>query len=347
MAEAADAPGSGWVHKALSGAPSVPGDWPCPDQDLLGWLGIAAQEHCSLGGGMTHSVCISCPVHRFLRRLLPWIERQRVGWRLRNWLLDPDRVRFPKHSILTALETGEKMWINPNDGMARYIFYRGLWEPVLARHFAAEVREGDTVLDVGANAGQYTVMAGHRVGSSGRVIAVEINPECLALLRRNCGLCHPARMDVLAVAAWSENTELQMVREDADATGLTSVRDGNDASGGDPWVTARQLDDALAEIGCLHADVVKLDIEGAELPALRGLSRMLRDAPPRAIYCEVENDHCAAFRYSGDGVFSYLERFGYTAFSFRRSDGTMIPRTGDMSERDYLNMYYFKSNSIQ
>ena len=296
---------------------------------------------------MTHSVYIPLLIHKFLRKLLPWIEQQRGGWRLRNWLLDPDRVRFPKNSILASLETGGTLWINPNDGMARYIFYRGLWEPVLARHFAAEVRDGDTVLDVGANAGQYTVIAGRRVGVSGRVIAVEINPECLELLHRNRRLCQPVRVDVLTVAAWSENAELQMIREGADATGLTSVREGIGASDGITRVNARRLDEALAEIGCLHADIVKLDIEGAELPALKGLSGMLRDAPPRAIYCEVEDDHCAAFRYSGDGVFSYLDRFGYTAYAFRRSDGTMIPWTGGMSECDYLNMYYFKRHGIQ
>jgi len=291
---------------------------------------------------MKNAVILPAFVHRLLRRFLPLIVRCKGGWRVQQWALDVDRSRFRQNTVLTPLETGGRMWVDPNDSMARYIFYCGLWEPMFARHFAAEVREGDSVLDVGANVGQYSVIAARRVGAQGRVISVEINPDCLAVLARNVRLCQPVSMDVLNVAAWSEDTEMSIVQQDSHVTGLTSVRECEEADVEDSRVPARRLDDALDDLGCSHVDVVKLDIEGAELPALRGMSRMLETSPPRVIYCEIEHEHCVEFGYGFEDVFSYLGTFGYQAFGFRRSDGSLTPRRDDCADGEFLNMFCFR-----
>jgi len=280
-------------------------------------------------------------IHRFFRLILPVVANRKGGWRLRAWVMDVRKTRFLRNALLQRLETGASLWIDPNDSMGRSVFYHGLWEGTLARHFYSCCHLDDIVLDVGANFGQYSVLAAQRVGARGRVVAVEVNSRCLSLLKKNLFRCEPVRMDLLAVAAWSENTTLNLLNGSDSTTGLASVRTKQD-SGNAEEVVARRLDDALAEINCPHVDVIKLDIEGAELPALQGLSRLLEQSPPRAIYCEVEDVHCVIFGYCAADLFAFLDRFGYRAYGFRRSDGVKERCQSEMDIATYANMFYFE-----
>jgi hypothetical protein len=61
------------------------------------------------------------------------------------------------------------------------------WEPDLTEIFWNSCRSDTVFVDVGANIGYFTILAGLRIhaGGTGRVIAVEPNPECCALIERN------------------------------------------------------------------------------------------------------------------------------------------------------------------
>ena len=61
----------------------------------------------------------------------------------------------------------------------------GTYEPEETRLFRSKCRPGDTVIDVGANVGWYTVIASKLVGKKGRVIAFEPEPVNFAILKKN------------------------------------------------------------------------------------------------------------------------------------------------------------------
>lgn len=140
------------------------------------------------------------------------------------------------------------------------------------------VRPGAVVVDVGANIGYNAVHAARLAGCRGRVIAVEPTPDNLAVLRANVAACGLANVIVAPVAAGSVRASRELyVRGDTSAVNslfpdscyaqVTSVVE----------VSVVPLDDLVAGT----ADVVKIDVEGAELEVLHGMTRLLRE--PRTV----------------------------------------------------------------
>ncbi|MBI5622172.1 MAG: FkbM family methyltransferase [Elusimicrobia bacterium] len=149
---------------------------------------------------------------------------------------------------------------------------------------SAPVEPGATVVDVGAHIGTFALLAARMVGPSGRVVALEPSPATLELLRRNVALNGLSWVKVHPVGA----AEAEGTAELFTASGLDNpAADTLSPTPGRRGVMVRlaRLDDVLAQEGCTRVDLLKLDVEGAELRALAGAPRTL--ALTRRIVMEV------------------------------------------------------------
>lgn len=146
--------------------------------------------------------------------------------------------------------------------------YRTYEEPV-REALRANLRAGDVCLDVGANIGVMTFLAASIVGPDGLALAVEPNPDNVQILYRTIHMTGAANVLVLPVAASDARRVFSLAGRSN--THLVDARDP--ASGGGQFVQSVPLDDLLGDLPRL--DFVKLDIEGHEPPALRGLARLL------------------------------------------------------------------------
>lgn len=133
------------------------------------------------------------------------------------------------------------------------------------------LRRGDIVVDAGAYPGDYTLLASERVGEEGHVYAYEPGAKNRAVLERNLRRAGVRNVTVIGAALWNEDTRLRMTSQ-----GLAS---GIDGAGGEA-VDARRLDGECARLGISRLDVLKMDIEGAELEALEGAAETLRRLRP-------------------------------------------------------------------
>ncbi|HMO34622.1 MAG TPA: FkbM family methyltransferase, partial [Gemmatales bacterium] len=151
-----------------------------------------------------------------VREVLRWGKGIPGLWRLRHHVLNYERVRFPEKPVLTKLRYGPSMWVRPNDPIGRAIFYDGYWEPPIIEHFFRNLQSGDVVLDVGANIGQFTLVACKKVGPLGKVIAVEAGSSAWSLLRKNIDENSFTNVVPVHLAAWHEETTVYLdgVRED-------------------------------------------------------------------------------------------------------------------------------------
>jgi FkbM family methyltransferase len=148
------------------------------------------------------------------------------------------------------------------------------------RLMSAFLRPGAVVIDAGANIGYNTVFFAQRVGPQGRVIAVEPAGDNLEVLRRNVTSNALGNVSIAPVAAGRvRETRNFYLRGDisavnsfyqesvyADVTGVVSV-------------PVEPLDDLLTD----EADLVKIDVEGAELDVLAGMTRLLRSPAIRLV----------------------------------------------------------------
>jgi len=153
--------------------------------------------------------------------------------------------------------------------------------------FAGSIEADDVVWDVGANLGVFALLAADQA-VDGRVVAFEPFAPTARRLQENVELTEPAAdVDVVDVALWNETgwTELGIDREELGTqTPTLSPRSGQEVV-----TVAQVVGDHLVDEGQQAApDVLKVDVEGAELPVLDGLERVLDDC--RLVYVE---DHSA------------------------------------------------------
>jgi len=144
------------------------------------------------------------------------------------------------------------------------------------------VRPGDTVVDVGANIGYNTLHAARLAGQRGRVVAVEPTPDNLDVLRQNIQAAGLANVTVQPVAAGRASQTRELYVRGARSAVNSLFAESCYASVTDVLrVPVMPLDDFVDGT----ADVVKIDVEGAELDVLAGMTRLLR-ARPKALIVE-------------------------------------------------------------
>ncbi|MFO0812252.1 MAG: FkbM family methyltransferase [Gemmatales bacterium] len=228
-------------------------------------------------------------VHQMVRRLLRWGKGLPGLWRLRHRVLNFETLRFPEQAIKAKLSYGPHLWVRPNDPIGRAIFYDGHWELAVISQFAAALRPGDVVLDVGANIGQFAIVAASKVGPTGKVFAIEAGQAAFDILSKNIAENQFTQVKALHLAAWDCDTTLHLGGVREDMLGWGKVQEASTAQ--TEAVPARRLDQVLAEHGCDRVDIIKIDIEGAEWKAIQGMTGLFDKHPPRQVYCELANNH--------------------------------------------------------
>ncbi len=189
-------------------------------------------------------------------------------------------VYLGDYTALTRLLEGPKIYVDTRDvGIASHLMLEGQWEPWVARVVMSYVKPGMRVCDIGANFGYYTLLMAKAVGQSGRVFSAEINPRLLELLRKSISVNgFQDQVTLLDVAAWDSNESLSFTfDENYSGGGYVQSRTTGEAVTSQ-HVQAQRLDTLIEG----PVDVIKIDIEGAEERALRGLERTI-DASRRLV----------------------------------------------------------------
>ena len=187
-------------------------------------------------------------------------------WRPVKWTYEAVLAATAGDEFTSTLPGGERVRLHPA--------HRQLaWNADEYAAFKDVVHPGATVLDVGANLGAYTVLFAQWVGSAGRVYAFEPAPESRVALERQIALNLVGDRVIVRPEAIASSTGTRRFR----ASGLRGDNRLSGVDGDGIDVPAISLDEFCAREGVMP-DVVKIDVEGAELEVLRGASHMLARA---------------------------------------------------------------------
>jgi FkbM family methyltransferase len=198
------------------------------------------------------------------------------------------------------------------------------------------VRPGSTVLDVGANIGIYTEFLAALVGPSGRVIAFEPEPRNVERLRAATG----GRRQVTVVHAGvgpRSGTLRLFVADDLNVDHRTYETDDPDRRVIE--VPAVALDDYLKNQGG-RVDVVKMDIQGAEIGALQGARRLLERPDAPTLLLEYWPHGLRAAGVAPESLLTLLAEAGYRVQTV--DDGPLPPSTSD-DPSEYTNIVATKA----
>lgn len=237
------------------------------------------------------------------------------------------------------------MELELDDYICRRLYLDGVFECAGTAAVKALVRPGDVVFDVGANAGYYTLLLAGRTGEQGRVHAFEPAPDTLTRLQRNLAL-NPALARVVQVhaCALSDQTTTGKLHLAGPAnSGVTHLEPPGQVN--DPGrarigvtgvieVPCRTGDEVWAEMGRPGVKLIKLDIEGHELPALEGLRKLMVHSPELVVLVEVRASFLEAAGESPRTVFERLAGLGFASYELEIATGRFTrndaPRCADV-----------------
>lgn len=219
-----------------------------------------------------------------------------------KWRLLQAAARF----LVVEIEAGVSVRIAHPEDSLESAAVRGWKEHKEAEAFLSLALPGMTIFDVGANLGIYTLMAAKRVGARGVVHAFEPTPRIVKKLQDNIRLNHFSNVIVNQVAVSNTRGTAQFFIHDEDDRSSLAPISGTAISV--PLIT---LDDYVAQQGISHLDLMKLDVEGAEVQVLNGSKRLLSGPRAPTILLEINPTALMQMGSSDVALESLLHDCGY------------------------------------
>lgn len=243
-------------------------------------------------------------------RHLRFLPKRRLYRHLVNWT---ERNRNPEQNLKTALiklDNGESFQIDVdiNTWLGKEIFYFGKFELFTYRFFQQNVAPGSTVVDAGANIGFYSLMSAALAGGLGHVHSFEPTNKFFSKLESNLSSNNFRNVVLNKKALGKENKKLYIdVREQTASVSLESIGEE---------VEQVSLDEYFSGLSA-GPDLIKIDVDGHELPILEG-SKMIIEKYKPLLCVEVSRQ-----QQDSEKIFYYLTQAGYRIFNDNNPDKTI------------------------
>lgn len=241
----------------------------------------------------------------------------------------------------------------------------GRHEPETGMQLRRLIKPGMTVLDIGAHVGYYTRMASDIVGEKGRVIAFEPNPHNHAMLKRNTGNRSNVTLMQVALAEEEGTAELYdylMMSASGslhydetlrDVQLSTTQRDVDFAPRLDSdfqpktyTVRTASIDSLMQDVDVSSVDVIKMDIEGAEMGALRGMKQTIANSPELALVMEFNPLGLKAFDNVPHESLREVLEMGFSSLFVIEADGSLIDYTNQSEQLQQLTEQLMSDMSV-
>lgn len=199
--------------------------------------------------------------------------------------------------------------------------------------FERFLQAGDVVIDAGANIGLLTLRASRLVGSNGKVISIEPHPETFQWLEKNIFLNDFSNIELHNVAVGHKeqivsftNFKIKDVNKISEKEGVLSL----------PMKTF----DTLC-VSVSHCNLLKIDVEGFELPALFGAEELLKRTD--VIMFESSPRNFILQNYNLQDIFRYLSLQGFTVYKVDENFGIEEIVSNYETVQKYENLFATKN----
>lgn len=282
-----------------------------------------------------------------LRLYRKTIKRFRSAHAATHWLMT--------HGAIPLLEMSSGFRTMPDDP-----FWFRL-ELLTSRHEVETIAQldqlaapGMTMLDIGAHVGYYSRRYAKALGNNGRIFAFEPHPRTFATLQHNVKRLPQVTAVQLALAEQEGTAELHdylmmsasgslhydesMVALQKSQTHDTDIapRIGQTFAAQTFTVRTMPVDDFLAQQGIEQVDLVKMDIEGAEIGALRGMKRTIANSPTLVLVMEYNPQALKAFGHDPITALNEVRSFGFQTMEAIELDGRLTNLTDQPDHLEQL-----------
>jgi FkbM family methyltransferase len=198
------------------------------------------------------------------------------------------RLLPAEEKVWAQIETGpaKGIWLEVNPRTGRN-YIRGEAEIRIQETLAERVKSGMVFYDLGANIGLFTLLAARLVGSRGKVFSFEPDAQTAARLRRNIEHNGFENVSVVEAGIWSSSGTMNFAAADPSSPDRGLGRFVVGEGGAGTPMRCVSLDDFIESAA--PPDVIKCDVEGAEVEVFGGAEKFLRMSRP-LIVCEIHSD---------------------------------------------------------
>ena len=224
-----------------------------------------------------------------------------------------------RYTTIVRTSFGAEMECSMKDLIQRHIMFFGVWEPNLTAFLQRRLSAGDVFIDLGANVGYFTLLASQLVGETGAVVAIEAAPHIFRRLQENLIRNNVANARTVEAAVAATPGTADLYSGDPGNLGATTMV----ASCGYErvaQVAADQIDRLVTAKEFSRARLIKIDIEGAEMPPLMALLELvpvLRDDVE--IIVELSSHSLLEAGNSVAEIVGTFEQAGFHAYDLQNS----------------------------
>lgn len=245
-------------------------------------------------------------------KIINWYTK-RLSFPSRGWKYF--RAMLQKAGLLhrnycKKLHNGLFMLLKPADHVQANIFWYGYYEKEAVLTWQTLLQPGMNIIDIGANTGYYTLVSAPVVA---HVFAIEPATTARDMLRQNIELNKLHNVTILSFAASDENGLADLYISGPDNIGMTGFKPAENFYGAVEYVNTMKMDDWWINHSKPTINMIKIDVEGAEMKVLQGMIQLLKDQQP-LLFIEVIKKQLEQFESSLPQLNNFFREMGYQAF---------------------------------
>ena len=225
---------------------------------------------------------------------------------------------------------GHKMVLAPGHGRPGVGMVADVYEEATTRLFDRLLKPGMMAVDIGAHVGYFTLVAAKRVGPAGTVLAFEPDTDNHAALLKNIAMNNYQNITV-AQQAVSDREGLAQLHLTQAGSGRHSMFHHGLPERGSVDIETTTLDATLEELGWPHVDLIKVDVEGAEVSVLNGMAQLFENQTALNLIVEFMPKLLYNAGVSPQKFFDKLTSLGPEIFFIDEANGIVAIAIGDGS----------------
>ena len=263
--------------------------------------------------------------------------------------------RYAQSDVLVKNFDGDlTISLNLSEHMQRRIFWMGYYSEDIVSVLNQYLVPNMVVLDIGANIGEISLLAAKRVGTHGWVYAFEPMDNIANKLTQHIELNHFTQVEIHRCALGNEsNNQMpiysscgQQVKDKHEGLGSLYCKDNQEQP--IQYVELITMDIWVTQHSDIHRiDLIKIDIEGAELACLQGAKETLKNFKPKIII-EIQDFSAERADYKATDIIDLLSELGYEFFRIEKAGKLIsITRADLLDFQNVLCIHHEDTNTIQ
>lgn len=227
-------------------------------------------------------------------------------------------VRSPLKSDNVEID-GHKMFLDSLDSLRLSI--NGVYEEFETEIVKKIIKKGDVVVDVGANIGYYTLIFAKLVGKEGKVFAFEPEPTNFNILKKNVKINEYENVTLINKAVSNKTGKMTLDLDEINKGGHSISKNNSEKT---IEIESIRLDDYFKTYyGKIN--FIKLDIEGAEVEAIKGMSEILGKNEEANIMAEYNPQSLSNLGTNSEEYLTSLMKFGFKIYDLDAGRKKMVP----------------------